>query len=486
MPHPTATSNPLAPDWLTVPEDANALAPHVWSRTATRDETGQIRIGGLSATELIGRFGSPLTVIDEADARGRMRESVDAFSDAFRAIGSEATVYYAGKAFLATAVVRWADEAGMSLDVASAGELAVALAADFPAERIGMHGNNKSGDEIDYAVRSGVGTIVLDSMEEIERVAAAASRHGIRQRVRIRVNSGVHASTHSYLATAHEDQKFGFPIAKSVAVAAAVAQRESLELIGLHSHIGSQIFDESGFEVAAERLLQTQKDIEREIGAALPELNLGGGFGIAYVEHETPIDLSEMASRLAGVIERTATRLGMRPPKMAFEPGRAIIGPAGTTLYTVGTVKPVEVEVEGSDQTATRLYVSVDGGMSDNARPALYEANYSARIASRQSDEAPALIRVAGKHCESGDLVVLADYVPGDVRVGDALAVPATGAYCHSLSSTYNYVPRPAIVGVRDGQARVIIRRETIDDLLSRDAGIGADQQTTGRKDARA
>ncbi|CAG7845301.1 Diaminopimelate decarboxylase [Pseudoclavibacter triregionum] len=467
--------NPLAPDGLEPPADPNALAPHVWSRTATRDEEGQLVLGGLSAGALRERFGTPLTVLDEADARGRMAEARAAFEEAFSAIGSSCALYYAGKAFLATTVVRWVFEEGLRLDVASGGELAVALAGGMPGERIGFHGNNKSVAEIERAIEAGVGTIILDSEEERGRVARAAAERGVRQRVRIRVNSGIHATTHSFLATAHEDQKFGIPLERAEAYAAAVRAEPSLELVGLHSHIGSQIFDTSGFRAAAERLLEVHARIGEQ-GGQLPELNLGGGFGIAYVERERPVDLAEMARRLAEDVAAACERLGIPVPALAFEPGRALIGPAGTTLYEVGTVKPVEVAVddapEGAPRSAVRRYVSVDGGMSDNARPALYDAEYTVRLASRASDAEPALVRVAGKHCESGDLVVLADYLPEDVRPGDLLAVPATGAYCWSLSSNYNLLPRPAIVAVRDGEARLVIRRETIEDLLARDAGI--------------
>lgn len=479
----TSLASPLAPAWLEVPADPNGLSAHIWPRTAQRDEEGRLVIGGLDATALAARFGTPLQVLDEADVRSRMRGAREAFEAAFAALGTTARVYYAGKAFLSADIARWADEAGLGLDVASGGELALAVAAGFPAERIGFHGNNKSVREIEAALEAGVGTIVVDSRAELGRVAEAATARGIVQRVRLRVNSGIHASTHSYLATAHEDQKFGFPLAELDALAELVARAPSLDLVGLHSHIGSQIFEAEGFRAAAERLMEAQLRIGAILGRILPELNLGGGFGIAYVEHERPLELEAMAERLAQAVAAVCERLGAELPAIAVEPGRALIGPGGATIYEVGTVKPVEVTVESqggaeggvegeAPRTAIRRYVSVDGGMSDNPRPALYEADYSVRLASRASDAPPALVRVAGKHCESGDLVVLADYLPEDVRPGDLVAVPATGAYCWSLSSSYNLVPRPAIVAVLDGEARVIIRRETIDDLLVRDAGL--------------
>lgn len=332
---------------------------------------------------------------------------------------------------------------------------------------MGLHGNNKSLAEIDRAVAFGVGAIVLDSLVEIDRVAEAAARHGRTQNVRLRINSGVHASTHEYLATAREDQKFGIPIQDAPAAVAQIRAHESLRFLGLHSHIGSQIFDSAGFAEAARRLLALHAELSQQ--GEVPELNLGGGFGIAYtsVDRVTPIET--IAADFARAISTECARLGIPMPTLAVEPGRSIIGPAGITLYEVGTTKDVVVDGEG-----TRRYVSVDGGMSDNLRAALYHADYTARLASRVSDAAPALVRVVGKHCESGDIVVHDDYLPGDVAPGDLLAVAATGAYCWSLASNYNYLGRPAVVAVRAGHSRVLIRRETEDDLLRRDAGYRA------------
>jgi diaminopimelate decarboxylase len=470
------TTNPLAPEWLDHPADANALADTVWSQNASRDASGELVIGGVTAGDLAGRFGTPLYVLDEADARGRAARVKSAFDQAFGGIGGSVKVYYAGKAFLSTEVARWMSAEGLYIDVASGGELAVALAAGTDAARLGFHGNNKSLAEIDRAVSVGIGTIVLDSWIEIERVAQAAERHGTRQPVRLRVNSGVHAHTHEYLATAREDQKFGIPLTEVPAHVERIRSYASLDFRGLHSHIGSQIFGADGFLEAADRLLAVHAGLLE--GGDVPELNLGGGFGIAYTSADQVDPIETIAGAMAEAVGAATQRLGIPVPVIAIEPGRWIIGPAGTTLYEVGTIKDVSVALAapaGSTSgggSAVRKYVSVDGGMSDNARTALYAADYSARIANRSSSADAALVRVAGKHCESGDLLVLAEYLPGDVEPGDLLAVPATGAYCWSLASNYNYLGRPPVVAVDNGEARVIVRGETEEDLLARDTGV--------------
>lgn len=448
------------------PADANALAPEVWPEGAVRDADGRIEVGGVDVQTLAERFGTPLYVLDEQVVRRRAERTRAAFEAAARSIGTEAAVYYAGKAFLSGALVRWVTEAGLRVDVCTGGELAVALAAGADASRLGFHGNNKSIAEIERAVEVGIGSIVLDSELEIERVAEAAARAGVVQAVRLRVNSGVHASTHEFLATAHEDQKFGVTLDRAVELGARIRARDSLEFLGLHCHIGSQIFDSAGFAESAERLLAAHAELARV--APVPELNLGGGFGIAYTEADDPTPIERIADGIAAAVEAACRLHGVPVPRLAFEPGRTIVGPAGITLYTVGMIKPVPIE------GAWRHYVSVDGGMSDNVRTALYGAEYTVRLASRTSDEAPALVRVVGKHCESGDVVVDADYLPHDVRPGDLVAVAATGAYCWSLANNYNHVPRPPVVAVRDGEARVIVHGETIDDLLARDAGLEA------------
>jgi diaminopimelate decarboxylase len=478
------SANPLAPAWLTVPEDANTLAPTVWSNGAARTAPGVLSIAGVDALSLVREYGTPVYVVDEADARGRAADIREAFDREFARIGSSARVYYAGKAFLTTEVARWMIEAGLNIDVCSGGELAVALAAGVDPSRLGFHGNNKSVAEIDRGVAVGIGAIVIDSVIEVGRVAEAASRHGRVQPVRLRINSGVHASTHEYLATAREDQKFGIPLSDAAELVAQIRGHDSLEFLGLHSHIGSQIFESDGFAEAARRVFALHATLLT--GGPVPELNLGGGFGIAYTSADDALPMDELARRLADIVASAAAEHGVAVPIVAIEPGRAIIGPSTVTLYEVGTIKDVLVSttplpepVEGraastSSATATRKYVSVDGGMSDNIRAALYRADYSARIASRTSSADPVLVRVVGKHCESGDIVVRDEYLPGDVAPGDLLAVPATGAYCWVLASNYNYLGRPPVVAVRNGLSHLLVRRETEDDLLRRDAGVEA------------
>ncbi|TFC42591.1 diaminopimelate decarboxylase [Cryobacterium sp. TMT1-21] len=456
-------TNPLAPDWLGLPDDANALARGLWPATLLRAPEGELVIGGVPASALAAEFGTPLYVVDETDARARAATLREAFEAEFARIGTTVHIYYAGKAFLSTEVARWMLAEGLNIDICSGGELAVALAAGTPPHRLGFHGNNKSLTEIDDACRLGVGTIVIDSPVEISRVAEAAARHGARQTVRLRVNSGVHAHTHDFLATAHEDQKFGVALEDAPALVARIRAEPSLRFLGLHCHIGSQIFGADGFAESASRLLAVHADLLA--GGPVPEMNLGGGFGIAYTSADTPTPIRELAARLADIVAAECAARGIPVPVVAFEPGRAIIGPAGVTLYEVGTTKAVNL---GGN---TRLYVSVDGGMSDNARPALYGADYTVRLANRSSQTDPVLVRVAGKHCESGDIVVDADYLPGDVAPGDLVMVAATGAYCWSLSNNYNFVGRPAVVAVAGGIPRMLVRGETVADLLARDTG---------------
>ncbi len=439
------------------PADLNTLDPKVWSRTVGRGADGALEVGGLDVRALAEEFGTPAYILDEADFRARCRAWHDAF-------GGGADVFYAGKAFLSRAVVRWLAEEGLNLDVCSGGELATALAAGMPAERIALHGNNKSTAEIERAVEAGVGRIVLDSFQEIVRVAGIAERLGRRQRVQIRITVGVEAHTHEFIATAHEDQKFGIALAGGQAAEAVrrVLGLDALELVGIHSHIGSQIFDTSGFEVAAHRVVGLLRQIRDEHGVELPEIDLGGGLGIAYTSDDDPREPQEIAKALTEIVTRECAAAGLAVPRISVEPGRAIVGPSMFTVYQVGTIKPLE---------GLRTYVSVDGGMSDNIRTALYDAEYSVALVSRTSDAAPMLSRVVGKHCESGDIVVRDAFLPADVAPGDLIAVPATGAYCRSMASNYNHALRPPVVAVRDGQARVIVRRETEEDLLRLDVG---------------
>jgi len=455
------------PAWLQHPEDVNALVPRLWASSVRRGSSGAISVGGVDVRDLAREFGTPAYVVDEADFRARAGQFRDSFADAFEDLCGGADVYYAAKAFLCTAVARWVHEEGLHLDVCSGGELEVAVRAGIPGARIGMHGNNKSAAEIEAALRHGVGRIVLDSFEEIDRVAALAGALGTVAPVLIRVTVGVEAHTHEYIATAHEDQKFGFSLSEGQAAEAVrrvLAQAPQLRLLGLHSHIGSQIFDISGFEVAARRVLGLHLEVAKEHGVELPELDLGGGFGIAYTTEHDPLAVRDIAAPMAEIVERECRADAVAVPRISVEPGRAIAGPSTFTLYEVGTVKAVQL-----DGGASRRYVAVDGGMSDNVRTALYDADFSCTLAGRASDAPPVLSRVVGKHCESGDIVVKDEFLPADVRPGDLLAVPGTGAYCRSLSSQYNHVPRPPVVAVRDGRARPIVRRESIEDLLALD-----------------
>jgi diaminopimelate decarboxylase len=446
------------PAWLREPADPDALVPQLWSVTARKDD-GVLAVGGVPLPELVAEHGSPAYVLDEEDFRARARS----FRDGFH----EYDVYYAGKAFLCTTVARWIEEEGLRLDVCSGGELSVAERAGFPMERVGFHGNNKSVAELRRALDLGVGRIIVDSFHEVQRLAELVAAHsGRTARVLVRVTAGVEAHTHEYIATAHEDQKFGFSISSGDALAAvrSILETDGLELLGLHSHIGSQIFDSAGFEVAARRVLALHGQVADELGVVLPELDLGGGFGIAYTTQDDPADAGQLAAELTRIVSEECAARGLAVPRLSIEPGRAIVGPSMCTVYEVGTVKAVEL-----DGGAVRTYVSVDGGMSDNIRTALYDADYSCTLANRASTAPPLLTRVVGKHCEAGDIVVKDEFLPGDVVPGDLLAVPATGAYCRSMASNYNHLLRPPVVAVRDGASRVVVRRETEDDLLRLD-----------------
>ncbi|HPV79079.1 MAG TPA: diaminopimelate decarboxylase, partial [Dermatophilaceae bacterium] len=435
--------------------------------SVVRSRDGVLSVGGVSVTDLATQFGTPAYIVDEADFRARAAEFVQTYNEIFEDLCGGADVYYAGKAFLCTEIARWIRDDGLFLDVCSGGELAVAIRAGMPGSRIGMHGNNKSLAELEAAVDYGVGRIIVDSFEEIDRLAAVAARLGRTASVLVRVTVGVEAHTHEFIATAHEDQKFGFSLASGAAAEAVrriLAHAPQLRLLGLHSHIGSQIFDTSGYEVSARRILRLHAEIAREHGIEMPELDLGGGFGIAYTSEHDPLPPKSLAAEMADIVDRECRANGVGIPRISIEPGRAIAGPSTFTLYQVGTVKQVRL-----DGGASRSYVSVDGGMSDNVRTALYDADFSCTLAGRASNATPVLTRVVGKHCESGDIVVKDEFLPADIVAGDLLAVPGTGAYCRALSSQYNHTPRPPVVAVRDGKARVIVRRETVEDLLALD-----------------
>jgi diaminopimelate decarboxylase len=460
LPANTAGAQPSTPDLL------NELPPEIWPHNATRGADGVVRLAGIDVRDLAERYGTPLFVVDEADFRARCHEFATAFGD-------PALVHYASKAFLSVQIARWVAEEGLGLDVCSAGELAIALRAGFPVERITLHGNNKSVAELTESVRVGVGVIVLDSFYEIARLDAITRELNVSQAVLIRATVGVEAHTHEFIATAHEDQKFGFSIASGDAAEAArrVLKCEGLRLVGLHSHIGSQIYDPDGFEIAAHRVIGLLTALRNEHGQSVVDsigtVDLGGGLGIAYTADDDPPPVARLAAQLLAIVAREADAAGLPRPKVIVEPGRAIVGPGTVTLYEVGTIKDVQL-----GHGTVRRYVSVDGGMSDNIRTALYDALYDCRLVSRPVDPEvePALSRVVGKHCESGDVVVRDCWLPGDLGPGDLIAVAATGAYCYAMGNSYNRLPRPAVVAVRDGESRVLLRRETEEDLFRLEA----------------
>lgn len=403
---------------------------------------GALSIGGCDVADLGAEFGTPLFVYDEKELRERCREAVSAFPDG---------VAYATKAFMCKAMARLAHEEGMGLDVATGGEMHIALAADVPADRLIFHGNNKSVAELQMALRAGVGRVVIDSFDEIGRLEQLV-RDGLPvPKVLVRVNPGIEAHTHEFLQTAVYDSKFGIAIANGAAARAIETARRAFDLVGIHAHVGSQVFDVTSFERALGVLadFSTPLDIE--------ELSIGGGLGVAYVEGEAAPTLSEWGESV-----RAASKAAGITARITAEPGRSIVAHAAITVYTVGTIK----EVPG-----VRTYVSVDGGMSDNPRPVLYGSGYEAFIPRSTDSDRPRHIRVVGKHCESGDVVVWDGAVTADVAVGDHVATPVTGAYGHSMGSNYNMVVRPPVVFVADGQARQVVRRETYEDLLVRDQG---------------
>ncbi|VZH85009.1 diaminopimelate decarboxylase [Corynebacterium rouxii] len=439
--------------------DFNALPSHVWPRHAAREAGGDVSVAGVSLASIAQEYGTPVFVVDEADFRSRCRDMAAAFGGADK-------VHYASKAFLTRRIARWVEEEGLSLDIASHGEFQVALRAGFPSQRITAHGNNKDCAFLQALVDARVGHIVIDSMVELERLEEIAGAAGIQQPVMVRVKPGIEAHTHEFIATSHEDQKFGFSLASGSAYAAAARaiESDSLYLIGLHCHVGSQVFDAQGFSLAAQRVLELYSRIHSELGVDLEQLDLGGGYGIAYTEGETPLDVAAVAQDLLKAVQSAADEIGISAPEVLVEPGRAIAGPSTVTVYEVGTVKDVHVT-----DRQTRRYLAVDGGMSDNIRPALYEAEYDARVINRNITGTPISSRVVGSHCESGDILINDAMLPDDIRKGDLLALAATGAYCFAMSSRYNMMGRPAVVSVLDGQANVMVKRETIDDLLQLD-----------------
>lgn len=439
--------------------DFNDLPDHVWPRCAKREEDGVVTIAGVPLPEIAAEYGTPVVVIDEDDFRSRCRDMAAAFL-------APDNVHYASKAFLTRRVARWVDEEGLALDVASENELRIALAADFPPERITVHGNNKSDEFLRLCVESKVGHVVIDSHQELAQLEAVAKQAGVKQDVFVRVKPGVDAHTHEFIATSHEDQKFGISLATGDALSAATAAIASdwLELTGLHCHVGSQVFDAEGFKLAAERVLGLYAEIWKTQGVALGYLDLGGGYGIAYMPGESTLDVNAVAHDLLVAVQEVADELGIAAPTVVVEPGRAIAGPSAVTVYTAGVIKDVD-----TSYTTSRRYIAVDGGMSDNIRPSLYGALYDARVVNRFTDGAPTDTRLVGSHCESGDILVEEASWPDDIAPGDLIALAATGAYCYSMASNYNAFGRPAVVSVRGGEVTPMVRRETVEDLIARE-----------------
>lgn len=436
------------------------LSAKIWPKNAKKIDENLV-IGGCKVSDLVAKYGSPIFVFDEDDFRTRATKWKNELAAAFGA--NSGSVIYAAKAFLCIEIAKIVEELGLGLDVCTGGELSVARAAKFPPDQLEMHGNNKSEREIEAAMNYGVGKIVVDSMQEIDRVARLANEKNRVQEILIRLTPGVEAHTHEYISTAHEDVKFGFSIASGAAWQAIteIEKASSLRLMGVHAHIGSQIFSDEAFQETATRLIDFMGRYAKEFGRELPDLNLGGGFGVAYIESDNPIAPAEMLSQISKIVNQESKRVNISAPRVSIEPGRAIVGPSMVTIYTVGTTKEVKLETG-----ETRLYVAVDGGMSDNIRTALYGAQYIAEIANRKSNSELRNSRVVGKHCESGDILINNIELPIDISPGDLLAIPVTGAYGRSMASNYNHVPRPGVISVSNGSARTIIRSETEADLL--------------------
>ena len=432
-----------------------AFDPSLLPASATLDAAGRVAIAGVDLASLAERFGTPLYVYDEADIRARCRAYRSAFGDG---------VAYASKAFLCVAMARLVHEEGLHLDVAGGGELYVARAAGFPPDRIVFHGNNKSTAELRSALEAGVGRIAVDSADELERLETLVDAGLPAPRVHIRVTPGVEAHTHEYIETGNEDSKFGFGLDSGEALAAVrrVVSRGVLRFAGVHCHIGSQVLRLDSFERAVDKMVGLVRAIEVEVGAPVEELNVGGGLGVRYLSNDTAPTIEQYATAVRKAVAKALADAGVRSrPQLLTEPGRSIVAPAGITLYTIGTIKAI---------VGVRTYVAVDGGMSDNLRPVAYGARYEAFLPARATCDRTTLVTIAGKHCEQGDIVVRDTPLPGDLTVGEVLATPVTGGYGHSLASNYNKVTRPAVVFVRDGAARLVVRRETDADLVRLDA----------------
>ncbi|MGW8762589.1 diaminopimelate decarboxylase [Streptomyces sp. NPDC055815] len=440
-----------------VPSPASDTADglSIWPRSTRPEHSGDVTVAGVSLAETAGRFGTPVYVLDEDEVRERCRTYRTAFP--------EADVVYAAKAFLCRAMAHWVREEGLGLDVCSAGELVLAVTTGFPPEKIVLHGNAKSPEDLDTAVRLGVGRIVVDSASEIARLAAIVP-HGSRQQVMLRVVPGIAAGGHAKVRTGTEDQKFGLSVTDGSAqhAVARVLDQPRLDLVGLHCHIGSQITTVKPYVAAVRRMVGLMARVREQHGVELPQLNIGGGHGIAYRPGEESLDVPQLAARVRAELRDGCAEVKLPVPRLTIEPGRAVVGPAGVCVYRVLAVK----------RTGTHTFVAVDGGMSDNPRPALYGVRYSPRLISRHSTAEPRLVTVVGRHCEAGDVLAEDVPLPGDVHPGDLLAVPVAGAYHLSMASGYNLVGRPPVVAVKDGTARTLVRRESLDDMNRRDIGL--------------
>ncbi|MFJ5175062.1 diaminopimelate decarboxylase [Streptomyces griseoviridis] len=427
----------------------------VWPASTEEPRPGSLTVAGVPLQEIAERFGTPAYVLDEDEVRTRCRTYLSAFPDT--------EVLYAAKAFLCRAMIRWIDEEGLGLDVCSAGELELAVTGGFPPHRIVLHGNAKSPQDLALALRLGVGRIVIDSPSEIARLAAAVGPAG-RQRVMVRVVPGVSAGGHDKIRTGTEDQKFGLSIRDGHAQHAItrVLGQKQLELTGLHCHVGSQITDVRPYLAAVRRMVGLMAAVHRRHGVVLPELDLGGGHGIAYRPGEQALDITELSRTVRAELASACATAGLPVPRLIIEPGRALVGPAGVALYHVLAVK----------HTGDRVFVAVDGGMSDNPRPALYGVRYAPRLIGRATEAPAARMTVVGRHCEAGDILSPDATLPSDLRPGDLLAVPVAGAYHLSMASAYNLVGRPPVVAVRGGRARLLVRRESLADLTARDVGV--------------
>ncbi|MEU6894103.1 diaminopimelate decarboxylase [Streptomyces sp. NPDC046557] len=443
---------------LHLPPDAAPAAPDdlsVWPASAARASGGGLSVAGVALTEIAERFGTPAYVLDEREIRERCRRYRRAFPDA--------DVLYAAKAFLCRAVVRWIDEEGLGLDVCSAGELELAVTAGFPPERITLHGNAKSPHDLDAALRLGVGRVVIDSASEIARLAAAIGPRGT-QRVMVRITPGIAAGAHEKIRTGTDDQKFGLSLTDGSAqhAIARILAQPQLELTGPHCHLGSQITSVKPYLAAVRRMVGLIARVRDTHGVVLPELDMGGGHGVAYRPGEAALDLGALADRMRTELAGSCAAARLPVPRLTVEPGRAVVGPAGVALYRVLAVK----------RTDERVFVAVDGGMSDNPRPALYGVRYAPRLIGRRSSAPPGRVTVVGRHCEAGDVLAADVDLPADVRAGDLLGVPVAGAYHLSMASGYNLVGRPPVVAVADAHARLLVRRESLDDVRARDVGL--------------